>query len=407
MKKNTAIPAIVLSALLLVGCTAAPSPTPIYSFTATPEITDTPAPTPTVEPTAGPASTPTPEITAAAADPTATPTSAPTASPSPTAPPFVTVSAGQSRTALLKPGTGSLRIRAGKGTSFAILGSIPEGDAFDVLDAGDPDWYRVQYCDLIGYASADYIKLGGPSTPIPTYNGVLDTAVLDGLDNTAQGWGIPMETGGKIPVVPSRTARLFKAYGAFCQMDTTSPRVYLTFDCGYEAGYTGRILDTLKEKNCKAVFFITHDYFKSNAALVRRMIDEGHIVGNHSWTHPNMTKLSYRQFTDEIVKLNDLIRETCGYEMTYFRPPEGVFSPRSLAATQMLGMKTILWDFAYQDWDRSKQPGADYAYDKVMKHIHNGSILLLHAVSSSNTEALPRIIDAMRSAGYEPSLLDA
>ena len=233
-----------------------------------------------------------------------------------------------------------------------------------------------------------------------------DTATLDQLDNTAVGWGLPMKTGGEIPEVPIKTANLFAKYSAFCMGDTNQKKVYLTFDCGYENGETSKILDALKSKDAKAVFFVTKSYVTSSPELVQRMVDEGHELGNHTVTHPNLTKVSYDKFKSELLDLNEYVKEHYGVQMRYIRPPEGVYSERTLAATQMLNMSTILWDFAYKDWDPDNQPGADYAYEKVTKHIHNGSILLLHAVSSSNAQALPRIIDTLRSEGYIISPLD-
>lgn len=233
-----------------------------------------------------------------------------------------------------------------------------------------------------------------------------DTATLDQLDNTAEGWGLPMKTGGAVPEVPSKTANLFKKYSAFCMGDPTQKKVYLTFDCGYENGETTKILDALKAKDAKAVFFVTKSYVTSSPDIVQRMVDEGHELGNHTVTHPNLTKVSYDKFKTELLDLNEYVKEHYGVQMRYLRPPEGVFSERTLAATQMLNMSTILWDFAYKDWDPADQPGADYAFEKVTKHIHNGSILLLHAVSSSNAQALPRIIDELRAQGYIVSPLD-
>lgn len=237
-------------------------------------------------------------------------------------------------------------------------------------------------------------------------DGGLDTPKLNSLSNNQIGWGLPMETAGKIPEVPKNTAKLFSKYDAFCMADTTKKEIYLTFDCGYENGYTTKILDALKQKGAKAIFFVTMSYVKGNKPIVQRMIDEGHELGNHTVTHPNLTTISYEDFTKELMNLNKYVSDNLGVQMRYLRPPEGVYSERTLAATQMLGFKTILWDFAYQDWDPSNQKGADYAYEKVMSHIHNGSILLLHAVSSSNAGAMHRIIDGLRNAGYVISPLN-
>ena len=139
-----------------------------------------------------------------------------------------------------------------------------------------------------------------PSTPSTQVSG-WDVSALSALDNTAEGWGIPMKTGGAIPEVPYKTAKLFAKYSGFCMGDTTQKNIYLTFDCGYENGETPKILDALKAKNAKGVFFVTMDYVKSSPELVQRMIDEGHELGNHTVTHPNLTKISLDKFKSEIL----------------------------------------------------------------------------------------------------------
>ncbi len=190
-------------------------------------------------------------------------------------------------------------------------------------------------------------------------------------------------------------------YDAYYLGDTQRKTIYLTFDEGYENGYSEKILDILKENDVKAAFFVTKSYIRDNTELIKRMVAEGHVVGNHSVTHPDMTKLTDEQIASEIQECAAYFKEVTGQEMPhFFRPPEGVYSIHSLEQTQAQGYKTIFWSFAYGDWDVNNQPGKQAAYDMVMNNYHNGSIMLLHAVSQSNTEALPDIIKSLREKGY-------
>lgn len=190
-------------------------------------------------------------------------------------------------------------------------------------------------------------------------------------------------------------------YDAYYLGETQKKTIYLTFDEGYENGYSEKILNVLKEYDVKAAFFVTKSYIRDNPELIKRMVAEGHIVGNHSVTHPDMTKLTAEQIATEINDCSAYFKEVTGQEMPhFFRPPEGVYSIHSLEQTQALGYKTIFWSFAYGDWDVNNQPGKEAAYNMVMENYHNGSIMLLHAVSQSNTEALPDIINSLREKGY-------
>lgn len=190
-------------------------------------------------------------------------------------------------------------------------------------------------------------------------------------------------------------------YGAYYLGDVSKKVIYLTFDEGYENGCTPKILDVLKENDVPAAFFVTKSYIKSDADLVKRMVAEGHVVGNHSVTHPDMTTKSDSEIADEINGCSDYFKEVTGQEMPhFFRPPEGAYSIRTLEKTKELGYKTIFWSFAYKDWLVDAQPGKQAAYDNVMKYSHNGCIMLLHAVSQSNTEALDSIIKDLKAQGY-------
>lgn len=205
---------------------------------------------------------------------------------------------------------------------------------------------------------------------------------------------------------PIACLQLQKQYGDY-NVNFIGPdekRIYLTFDEGYENGNTADILDILKEKNVKAVFFVTGHYCKTNPELVQRMIDEGHIVGNHSMNHPNFTTITPEEMYEEVKELHDYVQENFDYTMFLFRYPEGVFSEQSLAVLQDAGYQTSFWSYAYNDWDQNNQPDPDTAYQKVTGALHPGAIYLLHAVSETNSEILGDFIDEARSQGYEVSV---
>lgn len=185
---------------------------------------------------------------------------------------------------------------------------------------------------------------------------------------------------------------------------TTEPqnkKIYLTFDEGYENGYTGKILDTLRDKNVKAVFFITGDYAKREGDLVSRMIEEGQIVGNHTWRHYSMPEKSIDTCREEIKLLHDYVKDNFGYEMSLLRPPKGEFSEQTLALADSMGYKTCLWSFAYKDWDADSPGDKAQSLQKLNERLHNGGVYLLHAVSSTNAAILGDFIDSARAKGYE------
>ncbi len=192
------------------------------------------------------------------------------------------------------------------------------------------------------------------------------------------------------------------SFDAVCLDNKTDKKVlYLTFDCGYENGYTAKILDTLKEKNVKAAFFCTLPQMRDNPELIARMINEGHIVGNHSVTHPDFSTLNKEQIIDEIKGFDDYIREKFGYSSLFFRFPQGKYSEYAVTAINDLGYKCVFWSLAYADWDINAQKGASYAKENVMSRIHPGAVILLHSVSSDNAGALADIIDLCVEKGYE------
>ena len=221
------------------------------------------------------------------------------------------------------------------------------------------------------------------------------------LDSKLIGWGLGKDKDSfNRPVDAVRAQEKYGKYSSLF-VDTSEEKVlYLTFDEGYENGYTPKILDILKETGVKAAFFVTYDYCKSSPELVKRMIDEGHIVGNHSYTHPSFPKCSAEQVKEEITKLHSYVRENFNYEMTFFRFPMGEFSETTLKQVQDLGYTSVFWSFAHKDWDPQNQPSSEQAYSSVTKSLHSGEIYLLHAVSEANTNCLKDVIDFWKAEGF-------
>jgi len=193
-----------------------------------------------------------------------------------------------------------------------------------------------------------------------------------------------------------------KKFDAVTLDNVTDDKVmYLTFDCGYENGYTMKILDTLKEKNVPAAFFCTLHEMKENPDIIARAITDGHIVGNHTDTHPSMDELSRTRMAGELQAFDDYLREHFGYSAEYFRFPKGEYSDCALDLVSSLGYTSVFWSLAYSDWDLDNQKGAQYAADTVSARFHPGAVILLHSVSPDNAAALGEIIDRARSQGYE------
>ena len=189
--------------------------------------------------------------------------------------------------------------------------------------------------------------------------------------------------------------------------DTSQKVLYLTFDAGYENGNTEKILDVLKKHQVPAAFFLVGNYMEKNKDLVRRMVDEGHIVGNHTMHHPDMQKKDEASFARELKDLEDLFREITGKELPkYYRPPQGLYSKKNLELAQSLGYKTVFWSLAYADWDNNKQPTKEYAFSKLLPRIHNGAVLLLHSTSKTNADILDELLTRYKEMGYRFASLD-
>ena len=241
--------------------------------------------------------------------------------------------------------------------------------------------------------------------PLPM---AVDFPEINTLSNEKIPWGPGVDTDAdKRPVAP---VQLQARYGEKYNCDfigPAEPTVTLSFDQGYETGYTPAVLDTLKEKNVQALFFLTGHYVQSQPELVQRMIDEGHILGNHTKNHLNFTKCTPEEAFEDIRRLHDKMREDYNYELRIFRFPEGEFSERALALVQQTGYRTLFWSFAYVDWDPDNQPEPQAAFKKVTGQLHPGEIMLLHTVGKTNSLILGDLIDAIRAEGYEVRPYDA
>ncbi len=244
-----------------------------------------------------------------------------------------------------------------------------------------------------------------PGLPPLRYT-VNDAENTRGLSTERKGFSFGVAKDG-VPhnqsVINQQTFDAFENVQALALDTKTQEKImYLTFDNGYEyKNLTADILDTLKEKNVKAAFFVTLSYARQNPKLVRRMIDEGHIVGNHSATHPSFPKLTRTRMAQEIATLDNYLRENFAYTSPYFRFPSGEYSECALELVTSIGFKSVFWSVAYADWDTSAQQGADYAFSTVTSRFHPGAVILLHAVSQDNTDALGRIIDEAHNQGYK------
>ena len=221
------------------------------------------------------------------------------------------------------------------------------------------------------------------------------------LSNKKISWGIKRADNHEQPDLGSSNLKLLQEYDGIAMGNSKDKFVYLTFDNGYEAGYTSKILDVLKENNVKASFFITAHYLNTASDLVQRMIDEGHIVGNHTVNHKSMPEITDEEIKEEVMKLHQSVYEKFRYEMKYIRPPKGEFSERTIIATNNLGYIHVMWSFAYVDWDEQKQPDEEKAQKTILDNLHNGEIILLHGNSKTNANILESIIKEIKAQGYE------
>lgn len=229
----------------------------------------------------------------------------------------------------------------------------------------------------------------------------LNPAVSD-----AHGWGFKKDNNHKRPDV-GKYGEMLNKHQAFYADETDEKVLYLTFDNGYEQGYTKQVLDVLEKQDVPATFFVTGHYVKSEPELVKRMSDDGHIIGNHSNTHPDFTKMSKEKVKEELDTLEKYVAEVSDQkELTYLRPPRGTFNKDTLSWADEFGYLHVFWSLAFKDWETDQQKGWKYAYDQILSQIHPGAVVLLHTVSEDNAEALDKVITELKKQGYTFKSLD-
>ena len=224
---------------------------------------------------------------------------------------------------------------------------------------------------------------------------------------SADNWGLSFPNEGQSPV-GNATAESLAQYDAYYLGDTEKKVIYLTFDCGYENGYTEKILDALKKHSAPAAFFVVGNMIETAPDIIRRMAEEGHIVGNHTFHHPDMSAISDQAaFQKELDSLAALYQETTGRELPmFYRPPQGKYSEDNLKQAQALGYKTVFWSLAYVDWYVDNQPTAEQAYAKLLPRIHDGAIVLLHSTSKTNADILDELLTKWEDMGYRFASLE-
>lgn len=236
---------------------------------------------------------------------------------------------------------------------------------------------------------------------------VVSVSVFASSALTTGSWGLSFRQEGAPPIGNAGKDQL-RQYQAAYIGNTNEKVLYLTFDAGYENGCTAKILDTLKEKQVPAAFFLVGNYIRQSPDLVRRMVAEGHTVGNHTMHHYDMSRLSDKAaFSKELTDLEALYKETVGQELPkYYRPPQGIYSEENLKMAQELGYKTLFWSLAYVDWNNDAQPTKEAAFAKLLPRTHNGAVVLLHSTSKTNAEILGELIDKWKEAGYRFGTLE-
>ncbi len=214
-------------------------------------------------------------------------------------------------------------------------------------------------------------------------------------------WGLSFQMPGKTPIIDV-SPELLKKYDAYFVGDESQKELYLTFDAGFENGNTPAILDALKKHNAPAAFFLVGNFLDTQPELVKRMVAEGHIVGNHTANHPDMSKISSpEKFGAELSSLEEKYKEVTGQEMKkFYRPPEGRFSEDNLRMARELGYKTVFWSLAYVDWQTDKQPSREKAIKTLTDRLHPGAVVLLHSTSSTNAEILDELLTKWEELGY-------
>lgn len=224
----------------------------------------------------------------------------------------------------------------------------------------------------------------------------------------ANNWGLSFQSEGKAPR-GNASSEFLKKYDAYYVVDGDEKVIYLTFDAGFENGNTPKILDALQKHDVKATFFLVGNYLETEPDLVNRMIEEGHIIGNHTYSHPDMSKISdVEEFKKELTRFEEKYKEVTNQELTkFYRPPQGKFSEENLKQAQELGYKTFFWSLAYVDWYVNDQPAKEQAFKKLIPRMHPGAIVLLHSTSETNANILDELITEWKNMGYTFKNLDA
>ena len=220
-------------------------------------------------------------------------------------------------------------------------------------------------------------------------------------------WGLSFRQENAPPIGPASGEELARFNAAYLG-DPKQKVLYLTFDAGYENGCTAKILDILKKHQVPAAFFLVGNYMEKNADLVRRMVEEGHIVGNHTMHHKDMSQISEKEaFSKELTDLENLFREITGKELPkYYRPPQGIYSQANLSMAKELGYRTVFWSLAYVDWNNDSQPSRETAFQKLLPRTHNGAVVLLHSTSQTNAEILDELLTKWKEQGYTFASID-
>lgn len=217
---------------------------------------------------------------------------------------------------------------------------------------------------------------------------------------TSENWGLGFGEDGQAPTA-NQTAEELEKYGAYYIGNQNEKKIYLTFDCGYEKGYTEAILDALKEADVKATFFLVGNYLETEPELVKRMVEEGHAIGNHTYHHKDMSALSEEEFVTELSSFEEKLEEITGKcSDMYYRPPQGKYSIKNLEMAKEQGYTTIFWSLAYVDWYDDDQPTKEEAFGKLLPRIHPGAIVLLHNTSQTNGDILPELLQEWKDMGY-------
>lgn len=225
-------------------------------------------------------------------------------------------------------------------------------------------------------------------------------------ENKLYAWGFMRGKDGGQPDFDKKAKEIIENYDGIVVGNENEKNIYITFDLGYEAGYTEKILDVLKKHNVKASFFITGHYLNSAEELVKRMIKEGHIVGNHTVNHKCLAVLKDEEIEKELMDLDRALYNKFNYQMSFFRPPKGEFSENVIEKVSSLGYKTVMWSSAYDDWDNEKQNREEYGINKILNNLHNGAVLLLHATSKDNANILDTVITRIKENGYNIKNID-